>query len=109
LTLRQQLEQHRSNAACAGCHSRIDPLGFALENYDAIGRWRPTDEQVPDVTTKPAAFAECLTEKLMTFALGSADRAAAQSIAKSASGHNYRFSDLIVGIIASPAFRGINE
>jgi hypothetical protein len=129
-TLRQQLEQHRSDPACAGCHARIDPLGFGLENFDAIGRWRTHDEALeidatgtlPDgsrfssaaelaaiLAKHPEAFARSLTEKLITFALGrgldSADRTAAAAIVKSAAGNNFRFSDLIVGVVDSEPFR----
>jgi hypothetical protein len=134
LTLRAQLEQHRSNPACAGCHSRMDPLGFALENFDAVGRWRSRDESVsidstgtlPDglsfsgptelaaiLAGHPEAFAQCLTEKLLTFALGreldAEDRAAAARISQSAAKTNYRFSDLILGIVDSPTFQAATE
>lgn len=137
LTLRQQLEEHRSNPACAGCHARMDPLGFGLENFDAIGRWRARDEALPLVpldTTgtlpdgssfsgpaelaailarHPDAFARCLTEKLLTFALGrgldSDDRALAARIGQSAAPNGYRFSDLILGIVKSGTFRTVKE
>ncbi|MGA2740503.1 MAG: DUF1592 domain-containing protein [Bryobacteraceae bacterium] len=134
LTLRRQLEEHRSNPACAGCHLRMDALGFGLENFDAIGRWRARDESLPIDSTgtlpdgssfsgpaelaailakHPNAFAQCLTEKLLTFALGreldSADRAAAAGIAQSAAKTNYRFSDLILGIVNSAVFRANAE
>src|SRR5213594_2869902 len=86
-SLRQQMEEHRKNAVCASCHARMDPLGFGLENYDAVGAWRTLDGKFPiDSTGKlpdgkafqtPAqlksilkadrnAFAECLTEKMLT-------------------------------------------
>ncbi len=82
MTMRQQLEQHRANAACNGCHSRMDPLGFDLENYDAIGQWRTKDGSLPvDSGDGPEAlkqrllgdqnrFARCLGSKLATYALG---------------------------------------
>jgi hypothetical protein len=130
LTLRQQLEQHRSNPACASCHSRMDTLGFGLENFDAIGRWRTHDEALPVdssgtlpdgssfsstvelaaiLVQRPNVFAQCLTEKLMAFALGrelgKEDHAVAARISESAAGHDYRFSDLILGIVNSQAFR----
>ena len=81
-TMRQRLEQHRSNSACKGCHARMDPLGFDLENYDAIGRWRTRDGDLPvDAGDGPDAlkqlllkdqdrFARCLASKLMTYAFG---------------------------------------
>jgi hypothetical protein len=131
LTLRQQLEEHRSNPACAGCHSRMDVLGFGLENFDAIGRWRTRDGALPIdaagtlpggesfsnpaelaaiLTKHPDAFARAVTEKLLTFALGrgldGADRKAARDIAQAAAGRGYRFSDLILGVVESGAFRG---
>jgi hypothetical protein len=130
VTLRQQLEEHRSNPACASCHSRMDTLGFGLENFDAIGRWRTREENLPvdatgtlpdgssfsrpaelaDILAKnPAAFAQCLTEKLLIFALGrelrAEDRVETEHIVKAAGKADYRFSDLILGIVGSPAFR----
>ena len=106
-SLRQQLEKHRTNTICASCHSRMDPLGFGLENYDAIGAWRTKDGKFAHRLrpaccpngksfTNPAElkailkadkdeFAKCLTEKLLTYALGRGlerfDRPAVQSIA----------------------------
>ncbi len=82
MTMRQRLEQHRTNPACSGCHSRMDPLGFSLENYDAIGHWRTTEDNLPiDAGDGPDAlkqrllnekdrFARCLGTKLATYALG---------------------------------------
>jgi len=125
LTLRRQLEEHRSNAACAGCHSRMDTLGFGLENFDAIGEWRASEESLPVDSTgtlpdgssfsgatelagilarHPDAFARALTGRLMNFA-GIEDRATAAAISQAAAKNNYRFSDLILGIVNSPAFR----
>jgi hypothetical protein len=90
-SLRQQMEAHRANAACASCHARMDPLGFGLENYDAIGRWRTEDGGLPvdasgvlpsgQAFSNPAQlrrvlvgllpdFSRCLTEKMLTYALG---------------------------------------
>jgi hypothetical protein len=81
-TMRQRLEQHRADPACKGCHARMDPLGFSLENYDAIGHWRTQDGNLPiDAGEGPDAlkqlllkdqdrFARCLASKLMTYALG---------------------------------------
>jgi Protein of unknown function (DUF1592)/Protein of unknown function (DUF1588)/Protein of unknown function (DUF1585)/Protein of unknown function (DUF1587)/Protein of unknown function (DUF1595) len=134
LTLRQQLEEHRANPACAGCHARMDALGFGLENFDAIGRWRTRDEALPVDATgtlpdgskfsgpaelaailakHPDAFARCLTEKLLTFALGRGldpeDRAAAARIAQSATQNGYRLSDLILGVVESPVFRASGD
>ena len=90
-SLRQQMEKHRSNAVCASCHSRMDVLGFGLENYDAIGKWRTMDGKFPvDASgtlpngksfANPAEmrtllkgdlpeFSRCLTEKMLTYSLG---------------------------------------
>ena len=105
--MREQLEQHRKNAICASCHVRMDPLGFGLENFDAIGAWRTKDGQfpinasgtLPDgrsfdgpqglesiLKAQPDAFAECLTRKLLIYALGRglepADDAAVKKIVK---------------------------
>lgn len=128
LSLRQQLEQHRSDPACAGCHAQMDALGFGLENFDAIGRWRtregalPIDAAgtLPDgssfsspaelaaiLAKHPDAFARSVTEKLLTFALGrgldAADREAVRRIAEHAAPRNYRFSDLILGVVQEAA------
>lgn len=129
LTARQQLELHRANPACAGCHSRMDPLGFALENFDAVGRWRTVDagqtidnaavladgarvaglaglQQV--LLDRRDAFTRALTERLMTYAyargLGPHDMPAVRTIARSAAADGYRAQAVIRGIVASPGF-----
>jgi hypothetical protein len=127
---RQQMEQHRSNPACRSCHARMDPLGFGLENYDAIGRWRTYDGNFPiDATgTLPGgktfdgpdglkallmqdknAFAECLTGKLLTYALGRGleiqDQPTVQSIVRRVAAGDYKFSRLIEEIVASAPFQ----
>jgi hypothetical protein len=129
-SLRQQLEQHRANPVCASCHSRMDPLGFGLENYDAIGAWRTKDGQFPiDAAgtlpngksfSKPSElkailraekdeFAKCLTEKMLTYALGRGleryDRPAIQSISRDLAAKGYRFSALVTGIVNSMPFQ----
>ena len=129
-SLRQQLEKHRANAICASCHSKMDPLGFGLENYDAIGRWRTVDGTFPiDASgklpsgksfTTPAqmmsilvegrdAFTRSLSEKLLTYALGRGleryDRPAIQLISQRAAQHDYRFSGLVLEIVNSMPFR----
>ena len=129
-TMRQQMEKHRANPVCAGCHVRMDPLGFALENYDAIGRWRTQDASQPIDSTgvlpngrsftgsaelkdilaaNRNAFAECLTEKFMIYALGRGleryDRAATRKIVAALAANNYRFSTLIDGIVDSAPFQ----
>jgi hypothetical protein len=130
VTLREQLEKHRSNPACASCHARMDPLGVALENFDAIGRWRDKDGKLPvDASTtladgRPvtgpdglaavlraewAAFAECLTEKMFIYALGRglnrSDRKAVTAVAQQLARDDYRISSLILGIVRSEAFQ----
>lgn len=129
LPLRERLSQHRSNAACMNCHKVIDPVGFALENFDAIGRWRTMDEGqpvdvsggLPDGTlvsgpegletgliAHPEIFVRTLTEKLLTFALGRGidydDAPAVREIVRSARDKDYRFSAIIDGIVNSSPF-----
>ncbi len=136
-TLRQRMEQHVANPACASCHKLMDPLGLALENYDAVGRWRtqepggPIDPsgELPDgdvlkgpgdlirsLTTKNSAlFARCFTEKLMTYALGRGleyyDRCAVDRIMAAAAKDDYRISTLIYEIVMSDPFqrKGVRE
>jgi hypothetical protein len=130
VSLRKQFEQHRASAACASCHARMDPIGFSLENYDAIGRWRTRDGNfpidaagaLPDgqrfenagelkkiLKANPREFVWCLTAKLLTYALGrgveSSDQAAVRGIARAAEKSGYRFSALVVGIVESAQFR----
>jgi hypothetical protein len=130
LSVREQLELHRANDACASCHSRMDPVGFALENFDAVGRWRETEAGKPvDATgallngsefvgtsgleqalaSHPELFVRTLTEKLMTFALGRGveyyDAPAIRKIVAQARDDEYRFSQLVMGIVQSTPFR----
>jgi hypothetical protein len=129
-SLRQQLEKHRSNPTCAACHNRMDALGFGLENYDAIGRWRTMDGKFPiDVSgtfpngksfATPAEmrallkgeipdFARCLTEKMLTYALGRGveryDRRTVNEITKKLAASNYQFQTLIYEIAQSLPFQ----
>jgi mono/diheme cytochrome c family protein len=129
-SMREQLELHRKNAVCASCHSRMDPLGFGLENFDAIGAWRSKDGDfvidasgtLPDgrnftgpqglktiLKSQPQAFADTLTRKLFIYALGRglepADDDAVKSIAKTVATDNYRFSSVIMGIVNSEPFQ----
>lgn len=130
VSLRKQLEAHRASAACSSCHARMDPIGFSLENYDAIGRWRTYDGNfpidaaggLPDgqqfqnaadlrklLMNQPREFVWCMTSKLMTYALGrgveSTDQAAVRAIARRAEKQGYRFSALVEGIVESAQFR----
>ena len=129
-TLRARLELHLSNAACASCHERMDPLGFALENYDAIGAWRTSDSgqpidskgKLPDgqsisgaqelrrllVEQRKEQFAQCLTEKLLIYALGRGlnyqDQCAVDRIRAAAAEDGHRFSRLVIEICRSEPF-----
>jgi hypothetical protein len=132
LSVRQQLEQHRANPVCAGCHSRMDPLGFALENFDAIGKWRDTSGsddtpidasgQLPDGTQidgpaelrkvlagKDVQFVTAVTEKLLTYALGRGveyyDQPSIRSIVREAAASDYRWSSMVLGIVKSTPFQ----
>jgi hypothetical protein len=130
LTVRERLEQHRANEACASCHALIDPVGFALENFDAVGRWRDVDSGTPidssgglpggsefagvagleqALLERPELFVRTLTEKLMVFALGRGveyyDAPAVRKIVREARDDDYRFSRLVVGIVQSMPFR----
>lgn len=130
-TVRERLAQHRANAVCATCHSMIDPTGFALENFDAIGRWRTVDEsynpidatgQLPDgssfngvkelrtsLAARPDRFAHTVAEKLMTYALGRGveayDMPAIRTIMRDTATSGYRMQDLILGIVQSYPFQ----
>jgi hypothetical protein len=128
-SLRQQLEQHRANPACATCHSRMDPLGFGLDNYDAIGHWRTQDGKFPVdaagtlpggrsfhgplelkqiLKTDRDAFARCLTEKMLTYALGRGleryDKPAVNLICSRLAASDYRFSRMVLEIVESMPF-----
>ena len=130
-TVRERLAQHRRNPACAACHAPMDPLGFALENFDAIGRWRTSDAGFPidasavlaDGFTKfdgpgglrrvllgrSGQFVETVAEKLLVYALGrgveSHDRPVIRAIVRGAAQDDYRWSSLILGIVESTPFR----
>ncbi len=130
MTAREQVEKHRANPSCAACHDRIDPLGFALENYDVIGRWRTKDDGGPiDASGKLAGgvefagpqglkklmlarggeFAQATLERLMTYALGreleARDQPAVRAILRETAGGRYRFHDLLLGIAKSVPFQ----
>lgn len=129
-TLRQRMEQHRANPACAACHARMDPIGFGLENFDAVGGWRDKDGDakidasgvLPDGKTfrgpaelraillsKKEQFVRCLTEKMLTYALGrgveTTDNCNVNAMAATVAKHDYKFSSLIVAIVESDPFR----
>jgi hypothetical protein len=131
-TLRARLEQHRENPTCFACHGIMDPLGFALENYNAVGQFRSLDPDTRDpvdasgvlpdgtavagiadlrraLTARPEQFVQALTENLMTFALGRKldyrDMPAVRAIVHDAEKDDYRFAALVLGIVSSDAFR----
>ena len=129
-SLRERMEQHRANPTCAGCHRAMDPIGFSLENFDAVGQWRNTDEGVkidPSGTlfngtnvngpvslrqalaSRPEIFTGVLTEKLMTYGLGRGiqyyDMPAVRSVLKSARPTDFRFSSMVLGIVKSVPFQ----
>ena len=129
-TIRERLAQHRTNPSCASCHSVIDPLGFALEQFDAIGAWRTVDETGHPVDARsttldgstleglaglrarlleePEQFPRTVTEKLLAYALGRRleyyDRPAVRMIVRDAAAHDYSWSSIVVGIVKSPPF-----
>lgn len=130
MTLRQQMEQHRTNPTCAACHARLDPLGFGLENFDAIGGWRTMDGKfpidssgvLPDgrsfkgvselktiLKADRGAFAEGVTDKLLTYALGRGleryDRPTVKQIARRVAEKEFKFSSLVMEIVNSLPFQ----
>ena len=129
-TVRERLAEHRKNATCAGCHKLTDPIGFALENYDAVGRWRTLDGGEPidasgtmfdgtdfrgvaglqtAILRRPELFVSRLSEKLIIFALGRGvdyyDAPAIRKIVRDASAQDYRFSSIVMGVVNSTPFR----
>jgi hypothetical protein len=133
-TLRQQLERHRSDATCASCHAALDPLGFGLENFDAVGAWRSQDGELPIdasgtlpdgrsfrgpdelralLIQRSPDFTRCLTEKLLTYALGrelqSADACTIERIVRRLDVNGQRFSSLVLGIVTSDPFRKLGS
>ena len=130
LPVRERLKQHRADPACASCHELMDPVGFSLDNFDAVGRWRGTEAgqpidaagSLPDgsqfvgvsgleeaLLARPELFVRTLTEKLMSFALGRGiehyDAPAIREIVAGAREENYRFSRLILGMVESTPFQ----
>jgi hypothetical protein len=129
-TLRDQMTRHRQDPACSVCHQIMDPFGFVLENFDAVGRWRDTDEGIPIDSTDVLfdgtpidgvaglrqfllsnryLFVQTLTEKMLTYALGRsidpADMPIVRDILRDAAATDYRFSSVIFGIVDSAAFQ----
>jgi len=130
LPLRERMEKHRKDPVCAGCHRLMDPIGFALENYDGTGRWRTTEEGRPidasgtlfngaaidgvvglrrEIAKRPEVFVGVLTEKMMTYAVGRGmeyyDMPAVRKVVQDARASNYRFSDVVLGVVRSVPFQ----
>ncbi len=129
-TMRERMVQHRTNPACSGCHSVMDPVGFAMENFDAIGHWRTKDAGAPidasgalpdgtkvegpasvitTLAAHPEQFVRTTTEMMLTYALGRGleyyDMPVVRTIARNAAKKDYRFSELVLGIVKSPPFQ----
>jgi hypothetical protein len=131
LTMRERMAEHRANPACSSCHQLMDPIGLALENFDAVGRWRNRSEgdmaidaagALPSGLTfegvsglkktllrRPDQFATTVTEKLLTYALGRGldfhDAPTVRAITREARAKDYRFSSLIAGVVKSTPFQ----
>ena len=130
LSMREAMTRHRADPACAGCHARMDPIGFAMENFDAVGRWRDTDNGnridvsgiFPDGTkfegmaglkkallVHPEEFVSTVASRLMMYAVGRNlqyyDAPTVRAIVRGAAASNYTFSSLVLGVVKSPAFR----
>src|SRR5262245_37247710 len=128
-SLRDRMEKHRNSPACSGCHQRMDPLGFSLENFDALGKWRTVADgekvdaaaSLPDGTTFQGIaglrnllvshkddYVRTLTEKLLAYSIGRGieyyDQPAIRKIARESGGSDYRWSSLVLGIVRSTPF-----
>jgi mono/diheme cytochrome c family protein len=129
-SVRDRMEAHRADPVCAGCHKVMDPIGFALENFDGVGHWRTTDDgatidpsgvlfegtRVDGPVTlrkmliaRPETFVSVMTEKLLTYGLGRGleyyDMPAVRKIVRDASPNGFRFSSLVTGVVNSPPFQ----
>jgi hypothetical protein len=129
-SMRERMAEHRTNPACSGCHQIMDPVGFSLENYDAVGRWRAAEDTTPIDATgglpdgskfngvaglqqgllkRPEVFVGTLTEKLFTYALGRGveyyDAPAVRGVVRDAQAKDFRFSSIILGIAGSTPFQ----
>ena len=129
-SMRDQMAQHRGNPVCASCHKLMDPIGLAMENFDAVGRWRERDAAGPidasgdlldgthvdgvvqlrqALLKRPDVFVGTITEKLLTYALErgveASDMPTVRGISRDAARQNYRFSSLVLGVVKSPAFQ----
>jgi hypothetical protein len=129
-TLRERMEMHRNQTVCASCHSIMDPIGFSLENFDLVGKWRQQDEKSPidaagelvdgtkldgpaslrrALLARSDAFVTVASEKLLTYAMGRAttayDMPAVRTIVRAAGRNDFRFSSLVLGVVKSEPFQ----
>jgi hypothetical protein len=129
-TLRERMELHRTQSTCAACHNIMDPIGFALENFDLTGKWRQTEENSPinasgelvdgtrldgpaslrrALLARSDSFVTVATEKLLTYATGRVvtphDMSTVREILRTARGNDYKFSSLVLGVVNSPPFQ----
>ncbi len=130
VTMRQRMAQHRANPACSGCHQLMDPVGFSLENFDAVGRWRTMEDTTPidasgglpdgskfagvaglqkALVSRPDIFVTTFSDKLLTYALGRGveyyDAPAIRKVVRDAGAQDYRFSSIVLGIVNSAPFQ----
>jgi len=130
VSLRQRMERHRASAVCAGCHRVMDPIGFAMENFDGIGRWRAKEDGAAidasgtlftgakldgvnglrqEMTRRPEVFVGVLTERMLTYAVGRGlehyDMPAVREIVQDARSTDYRFSSIVLGVVRSVPFQ----
>src|SRR5260370_5590478 len=130
LTMRDAMIQHRANPVCASCHARMDPIGFSMENFDAIGRWRETDNGnpidasgvLPDglrftgmaglrkaLLRHPGQFVNTVAEKLLMYAISRNiqyfDAPSVRAIVRDSAKNNYTLESLVLGVVKSPAFQ----
>jgi hypothetical protein len=130
VSLRERMERHRANPVCAGCHRAMDPIGFAMENFDGIGRWRGREDGQPidasgtlftgakldgvnglrqELVRRPDVFVGVLTERMLTYAVGRGlehyDMPAVRKIVREARASNYRFSSIVLGVARSVPFQ----
>ena len=129
-SIRERLEQHRKDPVCAGCHKVMDPIGFSLENYDAVGQWRTKDEGRPvnpvdtlftgaqidginglrrELVKNSDVFVGVMTEKMMTYAIGRGveyyDMPAVRKVVQNSKASNYKFSSIVLGVVKSTPFQ----
>jgi uncharacterized protein DUF1588/uncharacterized protein DUF1585 len=129
LSTRQQIERHRKDAACTSCHARMDPLGFALENFDVVGKWRSRDDggeidasaKLPNgisisgpqglkrfLLSRPDQLADAIVARLLTYALGreldERDQPAIRQVKRDTEADGYRFADLVAAVVHSVPF-----